>query len=648
MTGIERPVYDVAISLGLLSKPEASRAGKRCLGERKRVADNRYLIVHADDLGLAKAFNEGVREAYTSGMLTSTSLRTNGPAFEEAVDSVIPACPDLGIGIHLNIVEGRSQRKRISRNSRICDRDGYYTATFGNLLQAYLLRKQSTFDEIEEDLRSQIETALSRGIRIDHLNSHEHSHAIPPIFRIVCKLAREFEIPYVRLAREKLYYIRTLAPHFRVWYTINVAKSIILNSMAWANARTARSYGVKTNNWFVGILYTGHMDSMAVLQGLRSIDNLTDNGKVAEVLLHPCRIVADENERYPDPGVRDYVINPARSQELSSLKDGALAEELHRRNWTFTCYSRLADPKRNLAGDCTERDDISASQVVDGGSMHSHRRPTAVPGVADSSTPPLRTFVIINETPFYHPEYLRRLAAECKDIDICGAALVELPGGGVLQKYLIKRWRVLGLREIVKLAANSFALRLAGRMPRVIRGNHEGSVRAVLTRYRIPYRTVSAVNNRDFLNYLQSFEPDLILSSNSLIFGQRLIDSARVACINRHSALLPTLGGILPVFRAVQLGLAHSGASVHYVTREIDGGAVLSRKWVPIFPKDTLQQLYRLCFVVSYEATVEAARMLRMSAQPECLSNDGLENSYFSYPEDQDWKEFRAHGGRFA
>ena len=32
----------------------------------------------------------------------------NGKAFDEAVNSIIPQCPDLGVGIHLNIIEGQS------------------------------------------------------------------------------------------------------------------------------------------------------------------------------------------------------------------------------------------------------------------------------------------------------------------------------------------------------------------------------------------------------------------------------------------------------------------------------------------------------------------------------------------------------------
>ena len=71
---------------------------------------SRHLILHADDLGLCLAVNEGIRDSYENGFLTSTSLRVNGPAFQHAIKNVLPECPDLGVGLHLNLVEGKTLR----------------------------------------------------------------------------------------------------------------------------------------------------------------------------------------------------------------------------------------------------------------------------------------------------------------------------------------------------------------------------------------------------------------------------------------------------------------------------------------------------------------------------------------------------------
>ena len=65
-------------------------------------------ILNADDLGLCKAINKAVLEGYQNGLVKSVSLVANGEGFEEAISNIIPQCPELGVGIHLNVIEGLS------------------------------------------------------------------------------------------------------------------------------------------------------------------------------------------------------------------------------------------------------------------------------------------------------------------------------------------------------------------------------------------------------------------------------------------------------------------------------------------------------------------------------------------------------------
>ncbi len=76
-------------------------------------------------------------------------------------------------------------------------------------------------------------------------------------------------------------------------------------------------------------------------------------------------------------------------------------------------------------------------------------------------------------------------------------------------------------------------------------------------------------------------------------------------------------------------------------------GEVLSRKRFPIFPGDTLDRLYRVGYVLSCEAAVETLRQLRTHGVPPPWDSEGMQRSYYSYPADDDWREFRAKGGRF-
>src|SRR5271167_4881043 len=64
------------------------------------------LIINADDLGMSRGITDGILVAHRYGFLTSASLLVNMPASEYAVERVASA-PKLGVGVHLNICQGR-------------------------------------------------------------------------------------------------------------------------------------------------------------------------------------------------------------------------------------------------------------------------------------------------------------------------------------------------------------------------------------------------------------------------------------------------------------------------------------------------------------------------------------------------------------
>lgn len=612
-------------------------------GSPNSVISCRRLVVHADDLGLSRSFNEGIRIAATRGRLTSTCIRVNGTAFDAAANEIVPACPHIGVGLHLNLVEGRSTRRSIGRTEILCDADGAYRHGFVGLLRRSASKQ--LLAEIEADYRDQFERALDALGALDHVNSHQHSHGIPAIFEIVCRLAKEYGVTFVRLPREKPYTIRTVSYHLHRWYVANLAKIALLNTMARRNRRIAARVGVQTNDWFVGIGYTGFMNAATLRAGLVALPR---NAGIVEVLLHPCAISGEPDEAFLDADLRDYVIQPARREELRTLCDAVLFDQIETDGWRPTRYRDLVDVEYAPGDDARPNTSYSTKATnapvnatgAWGNGKDSLRSPTPM-------RPPLRALIMLDETPFHHPTYLARLINECEHLDVVGCAIVKLPHGGPLQRYMVRQWRRMGVMQFARLGFKSVATRAIGRLPQSIRGHREGSVRGVCRRYGIPHRIVDKVNTPAFHDYARSFDPDVIVSSCTPIFKRELLNLPNVACINRHSSLLPTFGGILPVFRAVQMGERFTGASVHRMTPEIDGGEVLSRKWLPIFPGDTLDRLYRLCFTLSFEATDEAAAKLRTEATPRSAPRAGLEKSYFTYPTREDWQAFAAVGGRF-
>lgn len=63
--------------------------------------------------------------------------------------------------------------------------------------------------------------------------------------------------------------------------------------------------------------------------------------------------------------------------------------------------------------------------------------------------------------------------------------------------------------------------------------------------------------------------------------------------INIHPSLLPKFPGINTHRRAIEAGESEHGASVHFVTKELDGGPTIIQARVPVLPGDTEERLAR-------------------------------------------------------
>ncbi|MDD3436031.1 MAG: ChbG/HpnK family deacetylase [Candidatus Gastranaerophilales bacterium] len=249
---------------------------------------NKKFILNADDFGMSNAFNRAVLEGYNHGFLTSASICANGEAFSAAVNEIIPECPKLGIGIHLNIIEGISLFNNEKFNA-------------GYLKLIYLSNSSIFMGQVEKEFRLQIERVL-KYTKADHLDSHVHVHAIPNIFEITCKLAKEYGILQVRTQFEKFYLIPDVLKHINLAYPPNILKVGLLNSYTLQNRKIIKKYGLKTNDYLIGVGYTGMMDDKTVYHGLSAIKD----DSIVEALIHPC-FYAD-TKKNKDNHYKEYLI----------------------------------------------------------------------------------------------------------------------------------------------------------------------------------------------------------------------------------------------------------------------------------------------------------------------------------------------------
>ena len=98
---------------------------------------------------------------------------------------------------------------------------------------------------------------------------------------------------------------------------------------------------------------------------------------------------------------------------------------------------------------------------------------------------------------------------------------------------------------------------------------------------------------------LQSLQIDLVvLAGCMIIFTQELVDAYPNAIMNVHPALIPSFCGKgyygLHVHEeALKYGVKLSGATVHFVSEECDGGPIIAQKAVAIEEGDTPETLQK-------------------------------------------------------
>jgi len=87
-------------------------------------------------------------------------------------------------------------------------------------------------------------------------------------------------------------------------------------------------------------------------------------------------------------------------------------------------------------------------------------------------------------------------------------------------------------------------------------------------------------------------QPDLIVCAGYMrLISAAAVDACRGRLLNIHPSLLPAFKGLRTHAQAIAAGARQHGASVHYVTPDLDGGPVISQVVVPVLPGDDVDTL---------------------------------------------------------
>lgn len=239
----------------------------------------KYLITNADDFGFTRDVNEGIVHAHRHGILTAATLMATGAAFDDAVE-LARQNPELDIGVHLVLVGSPG-----------------FPSTVGALLKAVALRRI----RIHEELTAQVRKILDAGIVPTHLDTHKHTHLLPPVLDAVARIAEEFRIPWVRrpLFRTRLFH-GDLARH-----------------------------GCRTTDYFAGFRMTGKYDAAVLARLIRHLPE-----GATEFMCHPGFCTGELQQARTR-------LKESRRRELDALISGEVRSAIEESQVKLACYRDL-------------------------------------------------------------------------------------------------------------------------------------------------------------------------------------------------------------------------------------------------------------------------------------------------------------------
>jgi predicted glycoside hydrolase/deacetylase ChbG (UPF0249 family) len=212
------------------------------------------LILHSDDFGLHDSINQAVLQAAGHGVLTSCSLMANGLAAEDAVKKAFEV-PDLGVGIHLNILRGRPLSDPEDVPSLV-DGNGLFLNSALKLATRSVMKGVSRF-EVYQEYRRQVDFMIQKGIVPTHVDSEKHTHLwLPEAAWATGRVMKAFGISKVRFIRETpmLKLLRRSKAAFEGDFLQRI-KLIFLENRA--NVSKKNWAGAKSPDYFFGVCISG-------------------------------------------------------------------------------------------------------------------------------------------------------------------------------------------------------------------------------------------------------------------------------------------------------------------------------------------------------------------------------------------------------
>jgi predicted glycoside hydrolase/deacetylase ChbG (UPF0249 family) len=300
------------------------------------------------------AVNRGILAGFTHGLLTSTAILSNAPAFSEALSGWKELCrrQQIGdlpssaarnrlhdspqpfeLGVHLNLTQG-SPLTGAAFPRQLLDGSGQFPGVFQLLPRLATCGSRHRI-AIRDELCAQIERVVEQGGAPSHLNGHQYVEMLPVVSGIIPELLEVYGIGAVRVAWER-HLSRTLLLHrFQpvAWCLAQIKRMFAFDFLV-----RMRRCGASFPGAYFGTAHAGRIDS-ALVECFLSVAG----PGLTEIGVHP----GESCDTFRAPDGWEDPLAALRPLELDWLTSSGLVDSLVRRGF---CLGRIAGSKPAHAG----------------------------------------------------------------------------------------------------------------------------------------------------------------------------------------------------------------------------------------------------------------------------------------------------------
>ena len=202
--------------------------------------------------------------------------------------------PELNVGLHIVLSNGKSSLQIVEIPNLVNSKCEFSNNKFWCGVNYFFNNKARS--ELKKEIQAQFKAFKKTGLKLDHVNAHNHMHLHPTIFNLIIEIGREYNLTAIRIPNEpplnsiiynkKEFFMRYIRWLFFSIFTYQMEKKCKNNKIIF-------------NNYIYGLHDSGHMN---IDKLVRIIPHIKDG--ITEIYTHPS--TENDNTLYNYEFVEEY------------------------------------------------------------------------------------------------------------------------------------------------------------------------------------------------------------------------------------------------------------------------------------------------------------------------------------------------------